>query len=187
MIGAVCLVWFMYRMLVSSSKRIKIALVLLTIAMIIAGTYFIADFYTTSEYFQYRVDQTLEGSSSGRANIYSLLWRYFINQESLLNILFGNGAMMTIMIAGNYAHNDWLELAICQGLLGVVIYFGYFVSLFVAFRRSSSNSLVYNIWGMVLLITFASSLFSMSYNALSLSIALCMGYCLAKQNEYIYE
>lgn len=185
LIGAICLVWFLYRMLASSSKRTRITIVLLTIAMLIAGSYFLADFYSTSEYFQYRVEQTIEGSSSGRDNLYASLWEYFINQESFANILFGNGAMMTIMIAGNFAHNDWLELAICQGVLGVIIYFAYFVSLLLIFRRSSRNNMIYNILGMVLLIMFTSSLFSMSYNSLSLAITLCLGYCMAKYTEVV--
>lgn len=185
LIGAICLVWFLYRMLASSTKKTRITIVLLTIAMLIAGSYFLADFYSTSEYFQYRVEQTIEGRSSGRDNLYALLWEYFINQESFANILFGNGAMMTIMIAGNFAHNDWLELAICQGVLGVIIYFAYFVSLLLIFRRSSRNNMIYNILGMVLLIMFTSSLFSMSYNSLSLAITLCLGYCMAKQNEIV--
>ena len=185
LIGAVCIMWFLYRMLVSSTKKTRITIVLLTILMLIAGFYFVTDFYATSEYFQYRVDQTIEGSSSGRDNLYTMLWEYFINQESFLNILFGNGAMMTIMIAGNFAHNDWLELAICQGVLGAIIYFAYFFSLFLMFRQSSSSNLIYNILGMVLLIMFTSSLFSMSYNSLSLAITLCLGYCMAKYTEVV--
>ena len=187
LVGAICLLWFLYRMMVSSNKKTRMTIVLLTILMLIAGSYFVADFYATSEYFQYRVDQTIDGSSSGRDNLYVLLWEYFINQESFFNILFGNGAMMTIMVAGNFAHNDWLELAICQGVLGVSIYLAYFFSLFSIFRRSSNSNLIYNILGMVLLIMFASSLFSMSYNSLSLATTLSLGYCMAKQNEIVKQ
>ena len=187
LVGTICLLWFLYRMMVSSNKKTRMTIVLLTILMLIAGSYFVADFYATSEYFQYRVDQTIDGSSSGRDNLYVLLWEYFINQESFFNILFGNGAMMTIMVAGNFAHNDWLELAICQGVLGVSIYLAYFFSLFSIFRRSSNSNLIYNILGMVLLIMFASSLFSMSYNSLSLATTLSLGYCMAKQNEIVKQ
>lgn len=183
LIGAVCLLWFLYRMLVPSTKKTRITIVLLTIAMLIVGSYYVADFYATSEYFQYRVDQTLEGNSSGRDNIYTLLWEYFINQESFANILFGGGAMMTIMIVGNYAHNDWLELAVCQGLLGVVVYIVYYATLFAAFYRSKKAPLIYNILGMVFLIVFISSFISMSYNSLSLAITLCIGYSMAKYSE----
>ena len=151
--------------------------------MIVLGSYYIADFYASSDYFQYRLENTLEGNSSNRDVFYATLVEYFINQDSLTNILFGNGAMTTIMIVGNFAHNDWLELAICQGVLGLVIYFVYFISLFVFFRKTLHNPLVYNIIGMVLMIMFASSLFSMSYNALSISLTLCLGYCFVQYNQ----
>ena len=182
-IGVVCMLWFMYRMLVLSSRKTRLIIFALTILLIVLGSYYIADFYASSDYFQYRLENTLEGNSSNRDVFYATLVEYFINQDSLTNILFGNGAMTTIMIVGNFAHNDWLELAICQGVLGLVIYFVYFISLFVFFRKTLHNPLVYNIIGMVLMIMFASSLFSMSYNALSISLTLCLGYCFVQYNQ----
>lgn len=187
LIGAICLLWFLYRMITLSTKRGKIMVLFLTAILLVVGYYYIADFYLSSEYFQYRVEQTMEGRTSNRELLYTTLTDYFINQDSLGRILFGNGAMATIMIAGNFAHNDWLELAICQGLLGVAIYVVYFVSLIIFFRKTSNNPLIYNILGMVLMILFASSLFSMSYNALSLAVTLCLGYCLANQKSVYNE
>lgn len=185
LIGAICLLWFIYRAYKSSTRKQRLLLIILTAIGLIAGGIYISDFYNNSEYFQYRVEQTLEGNSSGRDDVYSTLWSYFINQDSILNIFVGNGAMETINISGNYAHNDWLELLTCQGLLGIIIYIAYYISLYTTFRRNRNNSLIYNILGMCLLIMFASSIFSMSYNSLSLSITLCLGYCLANNKQAI--
>lgn len=185
LIGAICLIWFIYRAYKSSTRKQKLLLIILTAIGLIAGGIYISDFYNNSEYFQYRVEQTLEGDSSNRDDIYSLLWNHFINQDSILNIFVGNGAMETINIAGNFAHNDWLEILICHGILGVIIYIAYYTSLYNTFRRNRNNSLIYNILGMCLLIMFASSFFSMSYNNLSLSITLCLGYCLANNKQKI--
>lgn len=183
MIGLVCLIWFLYRTY-KSSKSNRSLIIFLTSIAIICGVAYLIDFYNNSEYFQYRMEQTLEGDSSGRYSIYSNMWEYFINQHSLNNVLLGNGAMHTIKIAGNYAHNDWLELLICQGLFGIVIYLAYFITLYRGFQNSRNNALLYNILGMCLFIMFASSIFSMSYNSLSLSITLCLGYCLATKNKH---
>ena len=100
-------------------------------------------------------------------------------------MIIGEGAMETINIAGNYAHNDWLELLTCQGLLGIIIYIAYYTSLYNTLRRKRNNSLIYNILGMCLLIMSVSSIFSMSYNGLSLGITLCLGYCLANNKQTI--
>ena len=185
LIGVICLIWFLHRTLKSTSQRNKLLLAILTTITLIVGTLYVRDFYDNSEYFQYRVEQTLDGDSSGRDNIVGLLWEYFINQDSMLNIMLGNGAYETINIAGKLAHNDWLELLICQGLLGIVIYIAYYASLWKMFKQNRNNILVYNIMGMCLIIMVASSLFSMSYNNLSLGITLCLGYCLAHQEKSI--
>lgn len=185
LIGAICLLWFIYRAYKSSTRKQRLLLIILTAIGLIAGGIYISDFYNNSEYFQYRVEQTLEGNSSNRDDIYSILWNHFINQDSILNIFVGSGAMETINIAGNFAHNDWLEILICHGILGVIIYIAYYTSLYNTFRRNRNNSLIYNILGMCLLIMFASSIFSMSYNSLSLGITLCLGYCLANNKQKI--
>lgn len=181
MIGLVCLIWFIYRTY-KSSKSNRSLIIFLTSIAIICGVAYLINFYNNSEYFQYRIEQTLEGNSSGRDNLYGSLWQYYINQNTLLNILIGNGAFQTVKIAGNFAHNDWLELLICQGFLGIIIYLAYFISLYKSFKNSRNNALLYNILGMCLFIMLASSIFSMSYNSLSLSITLCLGYCLATKH-----
>ena len=124
------------------------------------------------------------GNSSGRDTLYARLWNYYRQETTLGQFFFGNGAMSTVRLVGNYAHNDWLELLICQGLLGAGIYALYFMTLFMqflSFRRK--DSVCYNILGMLLLIMFVSSVFSMSYNSLSLSVTICLGYCLAHQGD----
>lgn len=179
LIGLLCFIWFLYSAFKSASKRQRTILILLTSIIIVFGISYLIDFYNNSEYFQYRVEQTIEGDSSGRNSIYSSFWNHFINQDSFMVLLFGNGAMQTINIAGIEAHNDWLELLICQGLFGVMIYAAYFISLFKCFKEKRDTAIIYNILGMCLLIMFASTLFSMSYNSLYLSITLCLGYCIA--------
>ncbi len=184
-IGAVCLLWFLYRMLQSTQTgRRRWLVVLLTVIVLCVGGKYLLDFYETSEYFQRRVEDTIMGNSSGRDTLYARLWDYYRQETTIGQFFFGNGAMSTVRLVGNYAHNDWLELLICQGLLGAGIYALYFMTLFMqflSFRRK--DSVCYNILGMLLLIMFVSSVFSMSYNSLSLSVTICLGYCLAHQGD----
>lgn len=182
MIGLVCLIWFIYRTY-KSSKSNRSLIIFLTSIAIICGVAYLIDFYNNSEYFQYRIEQTLEGNSSGRDSIYGSLWQYYINQESLINVIFGNGAAHTITAIGVFAHNDWFELLICQGLLGITIYIAYYISLWQNVKRKRNNDLYYSILSMCLFIMFASSLFSMSYNSLSISIAISLGYTLSNENS----
>ena len=178
-IGLICFAWFLFRTYQTASKRNRLFIVILTLLIVIVGGYFIIDFYNNSEYFQLRIEQTLSGDSSGRDSILSHLWKYFIRQDSILNMLLGNGAFYTVTVAGNFAHNDWMEILICQGLLGVAIYALYFATLFKAFQQSKTNPHIYNVLGMCLAIMLLSSLFSMSYSSLSLGLTLSIGYCIA--------
>lgn len=179
-VGAICFLWFIYRTWKVARGKQRVLITVLTIVIAIVGAKYIADFYAASEYFQYRMKQTAEGESSGRDIIYSTLWNHFINETSFLKILFGNGALQTITIAGLLAHNDWLEILTCHGVVGVFIYILYFIALIKHWLRSKHNNLVYNILGMTIIIMFASTLFSMSYNSLSLATTICLGYCLAQ-------
>ena len=190
LIGAVCLIWFIYSSWRSARGTQKVIIAALTAIMVAVGIHYIAEFYATSDYFQQRLERTMAGDSSGRDEIYSTLWNHYLNETSFLRVLFGNGAMQTINIAGNYAHNDWLEVLTCHGALGIFIYLMYFVSLVRCWISSRKSETIYGVLGMVLLIMFASTLFSMSYNSLSIGITLCLGYCLSQgscKNIKVYE
>lgn len=82
--------------------------------------------YTThtlqsNSHIQKRIEETLEGDSSGRDYLYNYLWEYW-SSDSGFTYFFGNGISQTVRISGNYAHNDWLELLINNGLFGTLIY-----------------------------------------------------------------
>jgi hypothetical protein len=104
-----------------------------------------------------------------------------------LNSFFGSGANATLSISSLYAHNDWLEIAINQGVFGLIIYFFYWIMFF---RECSSKSYTpYARLAMQLLfiIYFMKTFFSMSYNDMTVGATLVLGYCLAqeKKNEQI--
>lgn len=180
LVGAVCLIWFLYKVFVNAKGKGKILILLCTMLLIYVGANYVMNLYETSPYFKYRIEQTLEGNSSNRDVIYSSLWNIYNSDPSLLHFLFGNGACATLKVFGQYAHNDWLELLINQGLLGAVLYAASFATLLYTIYKNKNNKDVYSILAMIFVIMFASSLFSMSYASLGLPIAVGLGYCLNK-------
>ena len=119
--------------------------------------------YMSNVYLQFRLIETLEGDSSNRDIAYSQLLSHWLNDSNPVSFLFGNGMAYSIVVWGNYAHNDWLELLINNGLFGACVYFLLIVSLWLYIRKSSfdiySRLAVYLcliIWGL-------KSLFSMGY------------------------
>lgn len=134
-----------------------------------------------SLYFQMRVDQTLEGDSSGRDVIMSSFFRRWMDQSNIFNFLFGYGADGTLRLFGIYAHNDWLETMINQGFIGIFIYFWYVLSFYKQWKSmKKSERMLYLCFGTLLLNCFLTSLFSMSINNMRVALQFAIAYCLSE-------
>ncbi len=180
LVGACCLVYFIWNTLRRGSKRDLKIILPLTAALFVGGYYLIAYMLENSEYFQYRVLETLEGNTSGRDMIYTKLFDYVRNQCSSVEILFGSGADYSVVIAGNFAHNDWLELLVDCGLTGVTVYAFYFAALYLSILGIPSKNVAKPMASLCLFILSSRSLFSMSYGDLFFPLALALGYSLAQ-------
>lgn len=178
--GGICLIYFICDSYKRAHGNKKVAVVLLSIAgIIIAGNY-ILDYISSSDYAQKRIQQTLDGDSSSRDQLYSTSIQYILSRTNFWEFLFGTGPDSSIEILGNYAHNDWFEIAINQGLFGLILYLFYFV----AFMRTClyGKTFAYyekSILGTCFIICFMSTLFSMSYCSVDISLAVCVGYVMS--------
>lgn len=177
LIAVICLMFFLYDNFKNSSYRKKFALFLLTGCLMVLGGMFISDTMMQNDYFQTRLTSTLEGNSSGRDEIYSHIWMVFEN-SNMFHFLFGYGAQGSFIMTAKFAHSDWLELLINQGLLGFIIYINYWKNYYISWR-SAKNIEVKNILGLLLLIFLFKSIFSMSYASYTYYTNCLLGYCLA--------
>ena len=185
LVGIICVLYFLYQSYRSSNRKMRKRIVALTVVALVGFAYFAIDFMASSDYFQYRLETTMEGNSSGRDFIYSTLYEHILSRDSIGTIIFGEGINHTVVIAGNYAHNDWLELGINMGLLGIFIYILYFISLGInTLNARKHNKLTFASLVLCLVIMFSSTLFSMSYNSLSMGITMALGYSLPHRHNY---
>ena len=155
------------------------AIILFVIIGFVAAHYLEA-FYADNAYFQMRVDSTLEGDSSSRDQISSSLLNWYVYKANIFQQLFGAGADATLSIYGIFAHNDWLEILIDQGVVGVILYLWYWSVFYKNNKRFSKGTPEYMILTTVLVSCFSRCFFSMSYNVIPVSTSLLMGYCLAQ-------
>ena len=127
-IPVILLIWFSIR-----ENRKSIFKVLLILIAVIALLYLIKDWIVGNQYFLDRLENTLEGNSSNRDAIYSSAWNLWLHSDSLINILFGYGYDGTIynLYGNSRAHNDWLEILVDYGIVGVFFY----MSIFFSFIR----------------------------------------------------
>ncbi len=136
--------------------------IILIILLVSFGLYF-SYVFEESKYLQTRFEDTINGNSSGRDELFDDLVRHWVWEPDLQVKLLGAGTGETIPIAGNLAHNDWLELLIDNGILGVAVYALIFIYFIVFLRRRNipvNIKLGINLW---LVLWFAKTMFSMSY------------------------
>lgn len=179
LLGAILAIYFLYHSLKEASQREKLYLFLLSFVASILIFLVVQDLMANSAYFQRRVEQTLEGNASGRDSIYSMLWYSFLENGSLFHCLFGFGADATIQFAGNYAHNDWLELLINNGLLGVCLYAWYWRT-FYNMEKKIEDVQIKNASVAYFIALFVLTFYSMSYASMNIFTTMGVGYCVAK-------
>lgn len=143
------------------------------------GIILLKDTLLVNDYFNYRIQQTLEGDSSGRTAIYQYLIDYYANYASFIQQLVGFGAFGTIKISPQYAHNDWLETLINQGLLGIIIFLFYWVRFAKTCRTRTLSSSSRKVLILVFVIMLFRTFFSMSIGDNSVYISSILGFALA--------
>ena len=121
-IGGVVVLYLIWQIIKNARGKQRTIVILLTAVLAVVGVYFVIDMMTSSDYFMQRIEDTKEGDSSNRDILYSFFWTYFTEKADAIQYLFGRGANGTLEIFNSYAHNDWLEIAVNQGLLGIIVY-----------------------------------------------------------------
>ena len=177
-IGGVVVPYLIWQIIKNARGKKRVIVILLTAVLAVAGVYFVIDMMTSSDYFLQRLEATKEGKSSGRDSLYSFFWTYFTEKTDAIQYFFGRGANGTLEIYENYAHNDWLEIAVNQGLLGIVVY-AIFWKQFYSTWRQSTNIEAKTILALVGIIYFAKTIFSMSYGDMTYVCTSVLGYSLA--------
>ncbi len=182
-IGVLCLVWFMLTNLRNASFKKKFGILVLSMVLCFVGYLYVEKQMQESLLFQKRVENTLEGNSSGRDKLYGRFVDYFLDEATPLQFAFGSGANATLKISYNYAHDDWLEIAVNQGVLGLIIYMVYWffwgwVVLSKKYKYHIKSALQ-----LLFIIYFMKTIFSMSYIDMTIGATLVLGYCLAQENH----
>jgi len=161
-----------YSMLKDSRRSLKKATLVLSL---IVGTVLLTyHWVSNNNYLMYRVEKTKEGNSSGRDVIYVGAWHVWYDSENPISYLVGYGFDGTIhqtLTGHHHAHNDWLEVLVDYGLLGVILYLAVFITFFQQIRRMQSFK-----WKMVFLsgvvIWFFKTFYSMGFTSETLSVAM---------------
>lgn len=167
---------FYYYKYSAIKKRSRALLVgLLAIGVV---SFFVYYSYIGSEYLQFRIDRMIDGndeSGDERLYFYSAIWKNWLNSDTL-HKMFGNGFNYSIVIAGNYAHNDWLELMAGMGVFGMICY-AFFLGELLNIIRKSFKYLPYDYQYLMVssfIMIFSRSFYSMSYVSMDTAVAMAV-------------
>lgn len=166
---------FIIRSLGHTSNHKRILTIILLIAFFVIVYNFILDYMSESDYLMKRIEETREGRSSGRDDIYSTLWRSFNSQTDALKILFGGGVWYTTKLTWTAAHNDWLEFLIDMGVFGVIVYIYYWISFFLYMVKKNIPELSRFCFLLIFINMFSKTLFSMSMDTMTFVHGMMIG------------
>lgn len=162
-----------------STSKNKKKWIFAIIAVLVFMCFLANELLETSDYFNERLSETKEGNSSARDFLYTRLINYFLYSANPIQFLFGSGADATLKVVGQYAHNDWIEIAVNQGAFGVVVYSYYWLYFYKSFKSIKRKEPIYNALRLLFIIYFLMTFFSMSYNNMHTFSTLVLGYCLS--------
>lgn len=176
----------LYQLYMRGRKKNLAFSIVIAIAVAVASYNILYSVYQESSLLQHRLEMTQEGDTNGRSYLFSTIWQAWLNSSSIFQLLFGYGFCASVMFAGNYAHNDWMELLGMAGLLGITIYVAFFWQLFQFSHRFSSGGWQKNALYLILFIWFTKTLFSMSYCSVGdMPMTLLLGYLVGSNQNAI--
>lgn len=178
LIGFFCMVWFLLEMFKSAKKFKKIIIILTSVGVVVLLFFITWHLLETSDFFRSRLQSTIEGNISGRDVLYTTFLNYFLYDTNTYQFLFGSGANATLEISFNYAHNDWLELLVNQGVLGFSLYLFYWISFFMVWQKTDRSDNLRFAMALLFLIYFMRTIFSMSYGDMNIYSTSVLGFCL---------
>ncbi len=174
---AVAVFYFQNAKKLSPNRRLLFSIGVVIIGVILLN--YLQDSLFQNDYFNLRFEQTLEGNTSGRDEIYNTLIDSYWNDFNPIQQLIGIGAYGSLKTTGMFAHNDWIEILINQGLAGLIIFIYYWFCFFKTTRDNSISSQSRDLIFLVFIITFMRSFFSMSISDNTIFMSSILGFGLA--------
>lgn len=134
---------------------------------------------SSSDYFFERLQATKDGDTSSRDELYGEFIYFFINDASVFQQFIGVGANGTLKISFNYAHNDWLETLINQGIIGVLIFINFWRNFFREAHASYLSEQSRYVVLSVFFLSITKTIFSMSIGEMTTYTNCVLGFALA--------
>lgn len=161
----------------NSKKRMFI--ICLSFVAILLGVEYFKNTLANDFVLQTRFENAANGQFGAREDIYSRAIHFIFNENNPFTLLFGNGAYSTCKYFGTMAHNDWLEITMDLGLVGLFLYIRYWITLYKTMKRSKTivSKEIFDAMALFCIIYFIPTFFSMSISAITIYSGSVIGFC----------
>lgn len=119
-----------------------------------------------------------ESNTSGRNSIYDFFINVLKNEDNIIRLIFGYGADGTIALSGNFAHNDWLEIAINHGVVGLICYIYYYIAYIKSLKKLRADIFSHISFVIIFTCCILKSFFSMSIMDYQIFESAVLAFCL---------
>lgn len=172
------LIYFYVQIKESKGRTKFLSLVLMGVTGM-SSVYYMQETLFQNDFFNSRLEATFEGYTSHREDIYAELVEFYTERATFLQQLVGIGANGTLKVAINYAHNDWLEILINQGVLGILFFLNYWIMFFKTVLSKTLSQESRQVLFMIFVMTLVQTFFSMSIGGNTLYLCTVFGFALA--------
>ena len=187
LVSLLCLVYCVYYISIKGHKGpIGLRPILLSFMIIFFVYITIDNLLETNSFFNAKIGAAFQGDDNSRSDIASLMIYHLRNNATPFELLFGGGAYNTVRVTGYLAHNDWLELLMNQGLLGIIVYLIYWISLIKTWIKTAAHELYSNGIALFIIIFFTKTFFSMSYEEIDFYSMLVLAFCISRVDSGIF-
>lgn len=90
-----------------------------------------------------RLGRMEEDGGSGRIGRWSFIINAISQDTGLFQFFFGHGYGSTFKIVGGHAHNDFIEFFYDYGIIALVLFVGFFISIIIEAIRMYKNKYIY--------------------------------------------
>ena len=182
--GMVALGLIVFEYLYASENKSKFKRYFFAVLLLFAVGYFGYDLYQQNQYVIDRMTLMMEGQSSGRDLLIETLTSFWFQSNRLIPYLFGFGYNASSLHSVHVSHNDWVDMLVSFGLMGIVVYFALFRLLFMQVLKKGWTREKKIILILVLCIAIITSLTSRWYwSTFAYMQILILPYLLATYNK----
>jgi len=175
-------VYFKYHLKEMNKSKARLAFIIL----ILASSIFVSKIINSNLFIVTRFNKSID-NASGRLEIFANLLEYYNNISAHL-MIFGSGILGTFKNLGNYAHNDFIEVWVNFGLVGLFLYLTFVASIVKLIKKMKFERKSKYILLVCILIWVSKSLSTGVFTAINTSIlTIIMGYTIGhehRKNKY---